>query len=424
MLIENTTPVAKPLIVFIVLLPCVIFISKTGGDIYLTLTGLFFVFYSVKHKKYDWLEWNWVRAILAFILVAMVSACFSPFPKEAFIQSVIYLRWPLAAIALVSLVLINQQRLQLFERAALVFLVLVIADGVLQMVTGADILGHQVANDIRMTGFFSKRVLGVYSLKLFFFSFVALYIFLEKSLRNILLLSLLLVGFNVFLLFTGERIVFLLGMLFLFLWSIVVISIFKPLRIYFYVGGLIFISALVVIMIVSKGLLAKRVMPFLDAMEGFSDTTYGKIFNSAFELWQTNPLVGVGTRMYNEVCVAKLGYPQDESLVDQVSGLCVRHPHNIYFELLAQNGIVGLLLFILVIYSIFRIISAKNLWKTDPLLTIIISGSVIVIFWPLASSMSIFSNNYAGAVWLTIAWAIARARLMLPVVYMMQRKNQ
>ena len=110
-----------PLLVFIVLLPIFTFISKTTADVYLTLTGLFFVFYSVKNKEYDWLQWPWVRAIFAFILVAMISACFSIFPKEAFIQSLIYLRWPLAAIALVSLVFTNQQRLQLFERAALVF---------------------------------------------------------------------------------------------------------------------------------------------------------------------------------------------------------------------------------------------------------------------------------------------------------------
>lgn len=401
-----------PILVFISLLPVFTFISKAASDVYLTLTGLFFVFYSIKTKKYDCLAWPWVRAILAFILVAMISACFSTFPQEAFTQSVIYLRWPLATMALVSLVFINQQRLQVFERAALVFLVLVIVDGVLQMVTGADILGHRPVDNIRMTGLFSKRVLGVYSLKLFFFGFTAVYLMLPKTIKNIVLMTIGIFLFDIFLLFTGERIVFLLGIFFGLMWGGTIFLIFRPLRKWLYMGLIAVISSFTLLITFNHALLIKRVVPFIDAIKNFSSTTYGDIFKSAFELWQLNPLFGVGTRMYNEVCVAKLGYPQDEALVDQASGLCVRHPHNIYLELVAQNGIVGLFLFLLTLYYIFSVVSAKRVWRHDALLAVILMGSIVVIFWPLASSMSIFANNYAGAVWLTIAWAIARAQHM------------
>lgn len=414
--------VNKPLWFFIVLLPFLTFISKASGDIYLSLTAIFFIVYSIKHKNFEYLQWGWVKAIFVFWLFAMISAWFTPFPKEAFIQSLIYIRWPLAAMALVLYVFNKLERLLLFEKAAAVFLLLIVMDGVLQMVTGTDILGYEAADSIRMTAFFKKRVVGVYSLKLFFFAFVGLYLLLKKSLKNILLLSGLLVGFNIFLLFTGERIVFLLGMLFLTLWSVTVICVFKPLRLYFYIGTAFVISGLVVLMLTSQQLLAKRVMPFIDALKDFSATTYGDIFNSAIELWQISPVLGVGTRMYNQVCIAKLGYPEDEALFEQVSGLCVRHPHNIYLELLAQNGIVGLLLFGIVIYAIFRIIAAKELWQKDALLTMVIGSSVFVIFWPLASSMSMFANNYAGAVWLTIAWAISRARAMQSASYMRTRE--
>lgn len=285
-------------------------------------------------------------------------------------------------------------------------------DGVLQMVTGTDILGHPIIEGSRMTGFFSKRVLGVYSFKLFFFCFLVVYISIPKTIRNIFIMTLIIVLFNIFLLFTGERIVFLLGVLFLIFWSVAIFLTVPSLRKLLYVSLLTVLVLFTVLIIFNHAILVKRAMPFIEALKNFSSTTYSDIFNSAYQLWQTSPLVGVGTRMYNEVCVAKLGYPEDEALFEQVSGLCVRHPHNIYLELLAQNGILGLILFMVVLYSIFRIIAAKQLWKIDPLLTTIISSSVIVIFWPLASSMSIFANNYAGAVWLTIAWAIARSRIM------------
>ncbi len=54
-----------------------------------------------------------------------------------------------------------------------------------------------------------------------------------------------------------------------------------------------------------------------------------------------SPLVGIGTRMYNRVCVSKLGYPEDEvAYLSKRKAVCVRHPHNIYLEVLAQNGIL------------------------------------------------------------------------------------
>ncbi|HMU88188.1 MAG TPA: O-antigen ligase family protein [Agitococcus sp.] len=405
--------VNKPLWFFIVLLPFLTFISKASGDIYLSLTAIFFIVYSIKHKNFEYLQWGWVKAIFVFWLFAMVSAWFTPFPKDAFIQSLIYIRWPLAAMALVFYVFNQSERLLLFEKAAAVFLFFIVMDGILQMVTGTDILGHPIIEGSRMTGFFSKRVLGVYSFKLFFFYFLVVYISIPKTIRNIFIMTLIIVLFDIFLLFTGERIVFLLGVFFLIFWSVTIFLTVPSLRKLLYVSLLTVLVLFTVLIIFNHAILVKRAMPFIEALKNFSSTTYSDIFNSAYQLWQTSPLVGVGTRMYNEVCVAKLGYPEDEALFEQVSGLCVRHPHNIYLELLAQNGILGLILFMVVLYSIFRIIAAKQLWKIDPLLTTIISGSVIVIFWPLASSMSIFANNYAGAVWLTIAWAIARSRIML-----------
>ena len=114
--------------------------------------------------------------------------------------------------------------------------------------------------------------------------------------------------------------------------------------------------------------------------------------------------------MYNRVCVSKLGYPEDELLYKTVEGVCVRHPHNIYLEVLSQNGILGLLIFLMVLFFIFKELLSKKLWQKDFLMMVILFSSVFVIFWPFATSMSIFSNNYAGVVWLTIAWAIARAR--------------
>lgn len=399
-----------PTLAFIICLPIFTFISKASSDIYLSFTGLFFIYLSIKNKHYEWLKWPWVRVVFIFICVAMISAFFSPFPKEAFIQSFIYLRWPLAAIALVSIVFTSHERLRLFERAAFFFLIFVVLDTIFQFFYGKDIFGHPIGGTSRLSGPFTKTLVGAYSLKLFFFALMYIYLSVEKTKRNIILLSFSILLFNMFLLITGERIVFVLGVFFLCLWLFVVTMVYKVLRkmIPFVIAS--GVAAFGVTIIFARELLEARFLPFIEAIKNFSSTTYSDIFNSAYQLWLLNPLFGVGTRMYSEVCLAKLGYPQDESLFEQVNGLCVRHPHNIYLELLAQNGLVGLSLFIMILYFVFKMISAKYIWKQEPLLAVIITSSVLVTFWPLASSMSIFANNYAGAVWLTIAWAIARSQ--------------
>ena len=64
------------------------------------------------------------------------------------------------------------------------------------------------------------------------------------------------------------------------------------------------------------------------------------------------------------------------------------------------------------LFCFFNPLLQKKIWQQDYLLAMVLFTSVLVIFWPIASSMSIFANNYAGPVWLTIAWALSRARFL------------
>ncbi len=399
------------LTIFACALPVFVFASKVSADAIFSLTSLVFLFFIFKTKTYDWLKWPWVQAVFVFSFFGMVTAIFSPYPQEAFTQAFIYIRWPLTAIALIVTVFNYSKRLYQFEKTVFIVLSFLVIDGVFQFFMGFDIFGKPlVDNNVRMTGPFSKPFIGVYSFKMFFFAFLFVYMAVEKTNKNIIGLSVLVLSFNVFLLMTGERIIFLLSVLFFFIWLIGVCISYQALRKKMIPLAVAAFSIFSMIIAFNHAIFIKRVMPFIEAMKNFTNTTYGDIFHSAFQLWQLSPWVGIGTRMYNKVCVLKLGYTEDELLYQTVEGVCVRHPHNIYLEVLSQNGLLGLLIFLGVLFFIFKELLLKELWRKDFLMMLILSSSVLVIFWPLATSMSIFSNNYAGVVWLTIAWAIARAR--------------
>jgi len=77
-------------------------------------------------------------------------------------------------------------------------------------------------------------------------------------------------------------------------------------------------------------------------------------------------------------------------------------------ELLAETGIVGLLLFFLMIGLVLRNLSAG--WRKerpDFALAVGSSAALILFLWPLLISKSIFSNWNAMLLWLMIGLALS-----------------
>ncbi len=383
-----------------------IFIRKALSDAVVSLSAIFFIVYVIKYKRVDFLSVPWLRAALLFFAYGVITSFFSPFPHEALTQAVIFIRWPLFAATLYFIAFRNEENLVVFERTAIVFLLFIMADTLLQMIHGTDIFGRTLQEEYhRPTGPFVKLVAGVYSLKVFFFAFVGCYfIFKQKSKAYEIILTAIYALVAVFILSTGERVVFLLMFMGLILW--LGILIYKNPATLRYILPILAVSigGLVVLLSFSSVAILSRADTFVDLMNHFPESTYGRIFHAATEVWKTQPIIGVGTRMYSETC--------ETLALPDVLNWCNRHPHNIYLEVLSQAGVIGMMVFLYMLFCIFRPLLQKSIWQQDYLLAMVLFTSVLVIFWPIASSMSIFANNYAGPVWLTIAWALSRARFL------------
>jgi len=86
--------------------------------------------------------------------------------------------------------------------------------------------------------------------------------------------------------------------------------------------------------------IGKVVNRLTGTIEGFiagEDVTSGRVilYDFAFELFNENPIFGVGWRTYSESSIGVLN-------ADRAS-----HPHNIYIQLLTELGIIGFLLFLI-----------------------------------------------------------------------------
>jgi hypothetical protein len=83
---------------------------------------------------------------------------------------------------------------------------------------------------------------------------------------------------------------------------------------------------------------------------------YYSMYITAFNIWKDNKIAGGGNKSYRELCQnPKYQYDQEYSLIR-----CNSHPHSIYLQILSENGIIGITLFLFLICSIFFSFFKKN----------------------------------------------------------------
>ena len=128
-----------------------------------------------------------------------------------------------------------------------------------------------------------------------------------------------------------------------------------------------------------------------------------RLWLTAIDTWKFNKIFGNGIKSFREDC-HRLGELPDVNLQeDQFPGkknrLCSNHPHNYYFEILTETGIVGFviismiaLLFIIFIFKNFKFIKQINTGNFFLLSAII---SLILETLPLRSTGSLFTTNNA-----------------------------
>ena len=126
---------------------------------------------------------------------------------------------------------------------------------------------------------------------------------------------------------------------------------------------------------------------------------YLRIYNAAKHLWYKNPIIGTGVKSFWYECI-KL--PPDSNHIS-----CSTHPHNIYLEIIVNQGILGILTFIFLIIFIFKeyynehkiiMNSQKNLTLYILLFTLIFAELI-----PLRSYGSIFQTVNGSIFWLILA---------------------
>ena len=154
---------------------------------------------------------------------------------------------------------------------------------------------------------------------------------------------------------------------------------------------LLFVSGILFSIILSSDYLKLRYKDqfysFLFSKEGditLENNVYINLYKSGYEVFKNNPLLGVGAKNYRiETC--KKNNEKNSNY------FCTTHPHQTYFELLAEHGILGTILILYILFfSIFKILKqiiiSRNYIQIGSFIYILIN------FIPLLPSGSFFSD--------------------------------
>ena len=129
-----------------------------------------------------------------------------------------------------------------------------------------------------------------------------------------------------------------------------------------------------------------------------AQTPWGAHYVTAYDIYLDHKIFGSGFKSFRKICRDNkydFGELNKKYDLDLKHTGCSTHPHNIYFELLAETGIIGFVIFNIFIFSIIIVPLYKNYKNLKDFSSIVLILSIIFTFlFPLRPTGSFSSTIY------------------------------
>ncbi len=295
---------------------------------------------------------------------------------------------------------ISSGQLKKIKYLYFIIIIFVIIDIVFQYYFGFDIFGFQpgMCEDghcLRYQGPFGKELIAG-SFFAYFGLIIALFFFNNKILNFFFLVL------GVAILITGDRSPFVAYIIFFTTYIIIskqkfiikIILIFISLLIFFLVLNLLN-STKTRYLDFTKDITYSGIKKFegnkniIDILKEAKDSPWGKHYQVAWAMFLDKPINGHGYNSFQIKC------KKYEEITNTNTGNfkgCSRHPHNAFLEILAEQGLVGLLILNIIIFYILKKILTLKFNNQDIKIKFILSGVLFLCFYfPLKPTGSLFS---------------------------------
>ena len=415
----------KLLIYFFSLFPIAFLLGNAAININIIIIDLSFLIICLYQKKWSWLKDKYFIFIFVIWIYLLVNAITVNIADEtlnkikdfsrtdSLIRSLGFVKYIFLIFAVEHLFLNNKKSINQIFYFWSIIIVVVLIDVVFEKIFGFNTLGYKSPNPDRIVSFFKdEMIVGGFLLgfsfvtasfllknsdkstikKLFsnlflILSLICIYITTERSnfIKSIILFSCFLFFVsNHYLLFKKKYILFLLIV------AILISSlIFKNTYYNYHTTFLRFEKSFKNLstnpdLYKSSGDISGKSKPFF---ERFNALVYASHYHSAWEIFKDYPIFGIGNKNFRLIC--KDNKYENINLFNK---RCFTHPHQIHYELLAENGIVGYLLIIFfIIYALIN--STKVYFRTYDITLLITSLFVLTHMLPFLPSGSFFATG-------------------------------
>ena len=388
----SLSPLERSIHIFWLSGPFVLLIERSPADIWLSSIGLCFMVRCLWKKNFEFFSTFWVRALFFFWLWCLVSATISDTNWYSFGEAFAWFRFPLFAVATVFWLGKDRR----FVNAMLVSIFFATLTMCAILIAEILIVGQQGG---RLSWPYDDLVSGNYIAKVglpAFITMVALAFSGRTNCSNLAGSISILVTFVVAM--TGERVNFLILVCSGFLAGISWRPSLK--RVLKVTVANAFIIVAVLYFLPSEK--QSRLLELFDDSQFSYSQEHFRTVMGGFEAFKTSPVVGVGPGNYRLVSHSLL---QDKPHLRPDN-----HPHNFYVQLLAETGIIGLILgsvfvgsIILACYRAGRKIKDHIFFQTA---WVIPFG----FFWPVATSADFFGQWNNIFMWSSVALALCCTR--------------
>ena len=126
------------------------------------------------------------------------------------------------------------------------------------------------------------------------------------------------------------------------------------------------------------------------------DSHYFAHYSTAYQIYEKNIFFGVGLKNFRKFCDDKTF---DEKIHENwQSRKCATHPHNFYFEMLSEIGLIGLIL--ITSFFIFSFYTFFNFYRIKGDSFLLLSTFILFVYFiPFLPKGSFFSNWNAMIFW-------------------------
>jgi O-antigen ligase len=376
----------------ILLVPIALVTVSGVADVFCSVVAILFVVRAAIQRAASWFERPWFITLLLLWFYLCIRAIPALHPGASLGEAVVWLRYPVFAIA-AGQALRNPQNRRRFITITAWCVLFLSADAILQYCVGYDITARTEYGDTRLTGPFGRPRVGITIAWMFLPPVLAL---IER--RRWLWAAVLGGSSIIAITLSGER----MSLLTLGLDAVALVILLPRWRRQVLIVAGICATLLFLVVIARPSLYERQVNSTWRVVTAINESAYGVIWNSGVAIASEHPVFGVGMKNYRYVCPD----PHFGPLLGANDWpRCSTHPHNYYLEWLIAGGVPALAAFVIAMALLLR-----DLLVCGDRRDLVFAGliaTIVVRLSPVASTTSFFHNWSAIPLFLMIGWALS-----------------